>query len=168
MCPSGLDVQTDKLQIFYHLEKIIEYVAFRKSQELSELALSAGDFSHAGMGFNSQGSHLPYSQTAPWAMQRDFDHDGIPDALDDHIGPGAQTNPPSGLPYTQTAPWAMQKDFDHDGIPDALDDHIGHGAQMNPPSGLPYTQTAPWAMQRDFDHDGIPDALDDHVGPGSS
>ena len=33
--------------------------------------------------------HVPWQQITPDAMQHDVDGDGIPDALDNHVGPGA-------------------------------------------------------------------------------
>ena len=38
---------------------------------------------------------VPWDQHSPYALKRDSDHDGISDALDNHVGPGA--NPPSFL-----------------------------------------------------------------------
>lgn len=52
---------------------------------------------HTGEGATTEGLGLaggpnltpPWDQRAPWAMSNDFDHDGIPDALDFYVGPGA-------------------------------------------------------------------------------
>ncbi|WP_343338827.1 hypothetical protein TPELB_10240 [Terrisporobacter petrolearius] len=40
-------------------------------------------------GLNFSSNSVPWSQNTPWAMQQDFDHDGIPDALDNYFGMGA-------------------------------------------------------------------------------
>ncbi|HOF89556.1 MAG TPA: hypothetical protein PLZ36_15860, partial [Armatimonadota bacterium] len=37
----------------------------------------------------SHGLHVPWQQVTPSAMHHDADGDGIPDALDNHVGPGA-------------------------------------------------------------------------------
>jgi len=92
---------------------------------------------------------VPWDQHSPYALKRDSDHDGISDALDNHVGPGA--NPPSFLkntifdnsPALKPVSWSqhtkhsMDSDLDHDGIPDALDNHVGLGA--TPPSFLKNT-----------------------------
>lgn len=80
------------------------------------------------------GSHtdVPWINFGPHAAQADSDHDGTPDALDQHVGPGAHDLPPgafsSGVPWQQLTPDAMHHDTDGDGIPDALDNHVGPGA----------------------------------------
>ena len=50
---------------------------------------------HEGFGLHtapaqlSHGWHVPWQQITPDAMTHDVDGDGIPDALDNRIGPGA-------------------------------------------------------------------------------
>ena len=111
------------MNIFDH---IVKFRIERFTHNSSELE-NMGNSSNNEMGAAFAGAGVPWNQTAPWAMKQDFDHDGIPDALDRHMGPGAQAHN-SGMPWNQTAPWAMKQDFDHDGIPDALDNHFGPGA----------------------------------------
>lgn len=41
------------------------------------------------LGLNFSSNSVPWSQNTPWAMQQDFDNDGIPDALDNYFGMGA-------------------------------------------------------------------------------
>ncbi|MCP4607003.1 MAG: hypothetical protein GY847_41905 [Proteobacteria bacterium] len=112
------------MTIFDQIEKIDEYIDQRRFQESEDVLLASGGGA-AGFGF-SAGSNVPWNQTSPWATSKDSDFDGIPDALDDHRGPGKG---PSGStpPWDQNSPWAMEKDSDFDGIPDALDDHLGPG-----------------------------------------
>lgn len=111
------------MNIFDH---IVKFRIERFTHNSSELE-NMGNSSNNEMGAAFAGAGVHWNQTAPWAMKQDFDHDGIPDALDRHMGPGAQAHN-SGMPWNQTAPWAMKQDFDHDGIPDALDNHVGPGA----------------------------------------
>ncbi|GJQ51079.1 MAG: hypothetical protein HKUEN01_34650 [Candidatus Kuenenia stuttgartiensis] len=158
------------MNIFEQLEKIDVYIEKRQCQEADDILLATDADTINGMGFiNGTNTFLPYSQKASWSMNRDFDHDGIPDALDNYVGSGANAGiNPKFLPYSQKASWSMKKDFDQDGIPDALDNHVGPGANAGiNPEFLPYSQKSPWSMNTDFDHDGIPDALDNHIGPGA-
>jgi len=114
--------------ILSQLELIDEYIENRKYQESEDILLSEGMGTGSFFGKNFNPNKVPYSQNAPWSMENDFDNDGIPDALDNHIGPGAENQHNQNIPYSQNAPWSMENDFDNDGIPDALDNHIGPGA----------------------------------------
>lgn len=156
------------MSILSQLELIDEYIENRKYQESEDLLLSEGMGMSNFLGKSFSANKVPYSQNAPWAMKTDFDNDGIPDALDNHIGTGAESQRNEKIPYSQNAPWAVDNDFDEDGIPDALDNHIGPGAESQRNEKVPYSQNAPWAVENDFDEDGIPDALDDHIGPGAN
>lgn len=42
-----------------------------------------------GGAFGTAFGSVAWSRNDPWAMDRDFDHDGIPDALDGFLGQGA-------------------------------------------------------------------------------
>ena len=79
-----------------------------------------------GMGF----AGVPWSQNTPWSVNQDTDHDGIPDALDNHLGWGANAHS-ANAPWSQNTPWSVNQDTDHDGIPDALDNHLGWGANSD-------------------------------------
>lgn len=124
---------------------------------------------------NVLGSHsdVPWLNFGPSAAHHDTDHDGIPDALDHSVGPGAD---PQILGTHSDTPWihfgmdAAHHDADHDGIPDALDHHVGPGAEpqiLGTHPDVPWMTFGPDAMHHDTDGDGIPDALDHRVGPGA-
>lgn len=140
-----------------------------------DLSCLNSDASFNGTGIHSCHNVVPWVNFTHASIYHDTDHDGIPDALDRHLGPGGQELPPgeisSGVPWEQITPAAMHRDTDNDGIPDALDNNLGPGAEALPPgdlsSGVPWIQATPEAMLYDSDHDGIPDALDNYLGPGA-
>lgn len=73
------------MTIFEQVARIDEYLDTRRFQESEDVLLASGGGT-SGFGFSNAGPM--WNQTAPWAMQKDADMDGIPDALDDHYGPG--------------------------------------------------------------------------------
>ena len=120
------------MDLLEHLRAIDEMIDTRKKQVEQDFLLETGSDLGQGLGF-AAATGVPWSQNSPWATQRDFDNDGIVDALDNYPGPGA--NPPpmpgqsSNVPWSQNSPWAHQQDFDGDGISNALDNHPGPGAE---------------------------------------
>ncbi len=42
-----------------------------------------------GMHAQLSGPPVPWNRNASWGMSTDYDHDGIPDALDGYLGPGS-------------------------------------------------------------------------------
>ena len=139
-----------------------------KEQKNEEVVLSEVQM-NIPEGAEGFGSHftVPWDTNGPWAMEKDFDQDGIPDALDHKLGQGALPEKDYSVPWDTDSPWAVEKDFDQDGIPDALDHNLGQGAYLEKDYTVPWDTNSPWAMEKDFDHDGIPDALDRHLGQGA-
>lgn len=90
-----------------------------------------GEHDAGMMGVEAHGN-VPWINFGPQAMHHDADRDGVADALDTHVGPGAADLSPgamsSGVPWQQATPSAMHHDADSDGVPDALDNHVGPGA----------------------------------------
>jgi len=76
------------MNIFEQLEKIDEYIEKRKYQEAEDILLASGMGSEMGMGLSSS-KGVPWSHWTPAAFDRDWDADGIPDAIDNYWGPGA-------------------------------------------------------------------------------
>jgi hypothetical protein len=77
------------MNLFEQLEAIDEFVEKKRIGEAGKILFeSSGSSTNAGMGISAS-SHPFWDQTSPWAMHTDSDFDGIPDALDNHFGPGA-------------------------------------------------------------------------------
>ena len=79
------------MKLLKHVQEIDNIIEKRIEQENNDLLLSNGIMPSGGVGFNSS-NQVPWSQNTPWALNHDFDLDGIPDALDNYNGPGAFDN----------------------------------------------------------------------------
>jgi len=78
------------MDLLKQIHEIDAAIQKQTESENAEMMLAEGIMPSGGMGLSGDGSEVPWSQTSlPWALDHDFDHDGIPDALDDHFGSGA-------------------------------------------------------------------------------
>ena len=69
--------------VFDHVDVIDELAETTPHAE--DTLFGAVASSGAGMGL------VPWSKGGSWAVEHDSDFDGIPDAFDDHVGPGAHS-----------------------------------------------------------------------------
>ena len=76
------------MRILEELNRIDDYIRKRQVAE-PMLGLMEGSSSAFGLA-----ARAPWNQTSRSALTTDGDQDGIPDALDNYFGPGAQD--PSG------------------------------------------------------------------------
>lgn len=76
------------MDLFEFLDKVDEYVEKRKYQEAQDILLVAHGMAESHINA-SKSFAVPWTHNQPWDLHHDFDHDGIPDALDNHYGPGA-------------------------------------------------------------------------------
>jgi len=81
------------VNLLYLLSKIDSYISNNPNQNPRDVLLHAAvnPIIEFELGFYSQ-KILPYSQNTPWSLSHDSDQDGIPDALDNYFGPGANNH----------------------------------------------------------------------------
>lgn len=76
------------MNIFQAMKQAKAVDSENKQEETAEVISMESDNSNVGVGFTSNGhSGLQPIQRGGWEI-RDIDHDGIPDNMDYHFGPG--------------------------------------------------------------------------------
>ncbi len=73
------------MNILNQIDKI-DGLLLGKGGQSKDSLISLAQTNSAGLGLAGK---VTWNQTSPWAMTNDSDFDGIPDALDNTLGPGA-------------------------------------------------------------------------------